>query len=102
RSRRRRPVRSFPTRRSSDLVTMPGIESGMEDLESLTSALVKFDCHSVDRFNNQVRQIVDSIRQWNSAGYRVVISTEQPQRILGRSEEHTSELQSQSNLVCRL
>src|SRR2546430_16267890 len=25
-----------------------------------------------------------------------------PQRIGGRSEEHTSELQSQSNLVCRL
>src|SRR5688572_32296918 len=30
------------------------------------------------------------------------ISTSRPARIMSRSEEHTSELQSQSNLVCRL
>src|SRR2546430_11287728 len=31
-----------------------------------------------------------------------VVDTSQPHRVLTRSEEHTSELQSQSNLVCRL
>src|SRR5688572_16236863 len=38
------------------------------------------------------------IHTWNSTMDRV----DQPDRIVLRSEEHTSELQSQSNLVCRL
>src|SRR2546430_6818051 len=32
----------------------------------------------------------------------VTIEVHHPARVRGRSEEHTSELQSQSNLVCRL
>src|SRR2546430_9919788 len=38
--------------------------------------------------------------QWN--GYTTVVRVRDPQGGYGRSEEHTSELQSQSNLVCRL
>src|SRR2546430_11591231 len=33
---------------------------------------------------------------------RVTIHSARPGVVIGRSEEHTSELQSQSNLVCRL
>src|SRR2546430_6067621 len=33
---------------------------------------------------------------------RAAVHTRGRSRVLGRSEEHTSELQSQSNLVCRL
>src|SRR2546430_7744347 len=35
-------------------------------------------------------------------GDRVLLAVEDPGVFVGRSEEHTSELQSQSNLVCRL
>src|SRR5688572_32506357 len=35
-------------------------------------------------------------------GRIVVLGVPTRDRLLGRSEEHTSELQSQSNLVCRL
>src|SRR5688572_31812865 len=35
-------------------------------------------------------------------GWNGVIVTAAPTEVLNRSEEHTSELQSQSNLVCRL
>src|SRR6266853_5334677 len=37
-----------------------------------------------------------------SGGGRRLTHPRRPRRIRGRSEEHTSELQSQSNLVCRL
>src|SRR2546430_11401336 len=34
--------------------------------------------------------------------YLLEAGQRRPRRLVGRSEEHTSELQSQSNLVCRL
>src|SRR2546430_5410901 len=40
-------------------------------------------------------------RQGNSAAVHPMMALEEPETHL-RSEEHTSELQSQSNLVCRL
>src|SRR2546430_3762128 len=50
--------------------------------------------------NTLPQPVQDTIRKWQQAGWT-------PMRRLGlpadiRSEEHTSELQSQSNLVCRL
>src|SRR2546430_10383228 len=42
---------------------------------------------------------VDSIELWIEGAYR---SGNRTELFLSRSEEHTSELQSQSNLVCRL
>ena len=67
------------------LVQMPGVEAGYEDTES--STMIKFDCHNVERFNSQIRDIVDKIREWRSKGMQIVITTEQPQRVLGLLRE---------------
>src|SRR5438270_13026164 len=72
-----RALHSFPTRRSSDLATAftrrPVAESRFRHLRGLPVLV-----HGVSR------------RAWGLRLRRA------------RSEEHTSELQSQSNLVCRL
>lgn len=67
------------------LVAMPGVEAGYDEADG--PAIIKFDCHNVDRFNSQVRDIVDKIREWKNKGYQMVISTEQPQRVLGLLRE---------------
>jgi transcription-repair coupling factor (superfamily II helicase) len=69
------------------LVSMPGVEATYDDGASGQQALVKFDCHAVDRFNSQVREFIDKIKHWRQEGYSVVISTEQPQRLLGLLRE---------------
>src|SRR2546427_11976703 len=54
-----------------------------------------------------VTALVDSLRRQDTlevepgVAFELVLERED-QRVDGRSEEHTSELQSQSNLVCRL
>src|SRR2546427_3269389 len=48
----------------------------------------------------QIGNVTDSMRK--SWLRRPQITYDDAQAICGRSEEHTSELQSQSNLVCRL
>jgi transcription-repair coupling factor (superfamily II helicase) len=50
-------------------------------------ATVAFDCHGVERFNGQMQQFAERVRQWQREGYRVVISSEQPQRLLGILKE---------------
>lgn len=51
------------------------------------SAAVQFDCHAIERFNNQMPQFVEKARQWRSHGYKVVVTTEQAQRIIGLLKE---------------
>ncbi len=51
------------------------------------SGLVQFDCHAIERFGNQMQVLVERIRQWRKDGHRILISTEQPQRILGLMKE---------------
>src|SRR2546427_5482678 len=46
--------------------------------------------------------IASSSAAWVLAGARLISSASTRSAKMGRSEEHTSELQSQSNLVCRL
>src|SRR5688572_31798144 len=80
-----RELHSFPTRRSSDLSTdVPRSRyADHPKQKAFFEAVVR-----------NVRQIPGVL----SAGY----SSDLPLTTAGRSEEHTSELQSQSNLVCRL
>jgi transcription-repair coupling factor len=50
-------------------------------------ACVQFDCHPIERFGNQMQMLVDKTKLWRKEGYRVVISTDQPQRLLGLLRE---------------
>src|SRR5688572_31581077 len=84
----RRPPRStlFPTRRSSDLPAALGSGAWFCDASSKNSGAA-----SLARFGESVlRQVVQTSRRCDG------------RKSAYRSEEHTSELQSQSNLVCRL
>src|SRR2546430_13626837 len=69
----------FPTRRSSDLVAHRGVPVGQLGLRERLAASL------------EPRDLVDELAEAGAAP-----------AALERSEEHTSELQSQSNLVCRL
>src|SRR5699024_12152137 len=68
-------IHSFPTRRSSDL-------QGLRSLRDLTQHL--------------------TTRADDSHAPPVTLSPKGKPNLLGRSEEHTSELQSRFDLVCRL
>ncbi len=68
------------------LVSMPGVESAYDTSEAVSS-IVQFDCHNVERFNSQLKQMVDRIKPWLREGHRIVISTEQPQRVIGLLHE---------------
>src|SRR2546427_9392057 len=48
--------------------------------------------------------VLGFVDQWKSLLWPLIVTRSTEMRVLevGRSEEHTSELQSQSNLVCRL
>src|SRR5438105_15622043 len=72
-----RSLHSFPTRRSSDLVTASGGVSSIDDLLKLKAV---------------GETGVDS----------VIVGRALYERRFTRSEEHTSELQSRVDLVCRL
>src|SRR5262249_61860793 len=77
-----RHLHSFPTRRSSDLALLRG--------HDLDAALV-----------GELDGVADEVQQHLGEAPRVAVAERQPVRHL-RSEEHTSELQSLTNLVCRL
>src|SRR5690606_42112150 len=81
----RRHLPSFPTRRSSDL-----------DLIALVSRIAWELQEEIDEF-----ELNPVIVHADNAGYTVAdaLMRRRPQ---ARSEEHTSELQSRENLVCRL
>src|SRR5688572_32547731 len=80
-----RPPRStlFPTRRSSDLPTA--------DLDM--GAPEKYLAEHVSQNIGKLKEPFMAVVQLSNVHYPYY---------LDRSEEHTSELQSQSNLVCRL
>src|SRR5688572_31431339 len=83
-------LHSFPTRRSSDLATiMFGTNTF---LAGYARAAHPYDLRSVRLVVAGAEAVKDDVRTtyMNKFGVRI------------RSEEHTSELQSQSNLVCRL
>src|SRR5690606_41715099 len=87
-----RELRSSPTRRSSDLVEASGrsgrAECGLERAREERLRVGKRQCH---RFGCcGPAPLTDTARTGRALA------------IIRRSEEHTSELQSRENLVCRL
>src|SRR5205085_11647172 len=81
---------SFPTRRSSDL-------TGGRHFHCLKFRTMVTDSEQV--LQDALATDPELLAEWNAT--RKLRNDPRITR-LGRSEEHTSELQSQSNLVCRL
>src|SRR5690606_41998588 len=84
-SRHHRALHSFPTRRSSDLK--------FRNIPSMEIQLNPF-------WDGGVACKDDCVKSYDPIPQRTVHRG--PNRLLVRSEEHTSELQSRENLVCRL
>src|SRR5690606_41560205 len=97
-----RDLHSFPTRRSSDL-NEPGTDHGQSGgyLGNLEHTAVIDALLRVPRAERGEEWIVNFLSHVATASFRCG----DPQIIQGpdgfRSEEHTSELQSRENLVCR-
>src|SRR2546430_7431975 len=92
----RRPPRStlFPTRRSSDLRS---VVTGLD----LRDCRIRC-CDSAAALQHSFSGLAaDTLQQALDSGLAEEIFLTVP-ALSPRSEEHTSELQSQSNLVCRL
>src|SRR5690606_41599795 len=93
RSRDHRDLHAFPTRRSSDLIDMPAPFGKRADEV---------------RYADWRMSLGGEQRYWLDYGEFLSLVLSLPdkdwQRVRGevRSEEHTSELQSRENLVCRL
>src|SRR5690606_42081711 len=84
-SRPPRALHSFPTRRSSDLIVIPDRYVLAAAADHCLAAAYRGECPGVDP---------DALMRWR---------VESRAAFQGRrSEEHTSELQSRENLVCRL
>src|SRR5438034_1114967 len=95
-----RDLHSFPTRRSSDLeeVVQAGIE-GLDVLGNIDSIPL------IEPFLADGRPGIRAqacLALWNQGELRVVRKLAESLEGHDRSEEHTSELQSHSDLVCRL
>src|SRR5690606_40705054 len=91
-------LRSFPTRRSSDLCWMSdSIFEVLEALEAMDESRQEAFLIWCDNGHRKLSEgnIDDLIRDFDDA-YIGEYKDEE------RSEEHTSELQSRENLVCRL
>src|SRR5690606_41663017 len=92
-------LRSFPTRRSSDLDSAlsgqnrqnqkPERSSGLSDRSN--SARIQFALRILCSFTYEEQRRKYDLSRRNESGYGKK-----------RSEEHTSELQSRENIVCRL
>src|SRR5699024_12443312 len=86
-------IPSFPTRRSSDLSLFRGVVSGIvaKYVESKLLFFYSYQncCHNFSPLEHRIQTTT-------------VFSLEKPLVLDLRSEEHTSELQSRFDLVCRL
>src|SRR5690606_40372970 len=83
-----RALHSFPTRRSSDLLVLALVLA----LLALVVSGWKLAAFSVVGF-----ALIDSMELWKDSMDSLALVI-----VAARSEEHTSELQSRENLVCRL
>src|SRR5688572_31289435 len=88
-------LHSFPTRRSSDLQQAGEVRSDVPAglLLCIAGAAAQFWLHSQMEIKDSLAAVGNApVSEEEFIGYLLKL----------RSEEHTSELQSQSNLVCRL
>src|SRR5690606_39928469 len=85
-----RSLPPFPTRRSSDLILEAIGKAGYSAGDDI---LLGLDVASSEFFDNGKYSLVGENKR---------LTSEQFVDFLARSEEHTSELQSRENLVCRL
>src|SRR5439155_12848002 len=53
------------TKQRAFLSTLPNLE------DESANSMVQFDCHGVERFNSQMQQFVEKVRQWKREGFRV-------------------------------
>src|SRR5690606_40065209 len=95
-SRVRRYLHSFPTRRSSDLELLELLRILEEGDDLLDLVLRLVDAGDV-RERHLVLRLAEQLRAALAEAHRLAAA-----RLELRSEEHTSELQSRENLVCRL
>src|SRR5262249_61826267 len=86
-----RPLPSFPTRRSSDLRAQPALSRSPQHVPR---------SHALSRDRRSYRGA--AIGGPDCARRGVSLRSGSDRRTSVRSEEHTSELQSLTNLVCRL
>src|SRR5690606_42030901 len=94
-SREHEYIPSFPTRRSSDLDTSQVIsELDLRNSDTLLSVIVA---------NRRGAELACEHEKIHFLGFPFSVSEKfQQYNTNARSEEHTSELQSRENLVCRL
>src|SRR5207248_10196312 len=93
-------LHSFPTRRSSDLGRIDSLYRAEGYYLAHVSVIKVYEADS-----SRVRVVFDVDEGRRVAVARVALegNTHLPtDRLVGRSEEHTSELQSPYDLVCRL
>src|SRR5690606_41048492 len=95
-------LHSFPTRRSSDLQNISVVSTLKSDSKIYWIERSYFTSFlSVHEANNEIIMKPERIRLIENVVYEAQLKTIEGEVYL-RSEEHTSELQSRENLVCRL
>jgi len=61
--------------------------SSLPVFEDTNGSVVMFDCQPIERFGNQMEMVLERVRLWRKEGLKVLICTEQPQRVLGLLRE---------------
>src|SRR5690606_41153298 len=95
-------VHPFPTRRSSDLTVYvensAGVGSGFSD-DEYTKAGAKMLKTAEEVFS--IAEMIMKVKEPIEQEYKLIKKDQLVFTYFHRSEEHTSELQSRENLVCR-
>src|SRR5262249_59497639 len=98
----RLPLHSFPTRRSSDLVTeLQATHLGGQGWIRCPIYFGLVVCRHRQRRRGDVQGIAGERNGVVRVRRQTTLADRVAAHVLARSEEHTSELQSLTNLVCR-
>src|SRR5205807_9968796 len=97
-----RALHSFPTRRSSDLKLRRADRAGADRRSLASEAACDFQAATGEWIVRDFDQFGHAGASERAVAKRIVGYSDAAARRALRSEEHTSELQSPCNLVCRL